>query len=272
MSQYISAGEGGARGIALTRADREIWDEIKKHAPRAWPSARLLAERTGYTVRTVRRTILKLRSLGYRIESRWRPNGSQTTNIYHVPEDLAEARRISYAKAAAKARRERNVTPPSSNRKKQPNYVRLAGETRRANWRPRRRWEIMGEVVPIGGSLDKPNATPGQALFTAVVDSFSAEGVTIPRSQIAIAVKQGAAALKDEIEPTIVLAGCVISLRRGRPELASKIILDISLAAGGLLMNTHEYNRELKRISTESNPVQKRFADAMREITEGRGR
>lgn len=274
MSQYISAGEGGARGITLTCADREIWDEIKKHAPRAWPSARLLAERTGYTVRTVRRTILKLRSLGYRIESRWRPNGSQTTNIYHIPEDLAEARRISYAKAAAKARRERNVTPPRSNRKKQPNYVRLAGETRRRSPRPRQRWRLMmGEVVQFDSGLpDKPNATPGQALFTAVVDSFSSDGVRIPRSQIAIAVKHGAAALKDEIDPRIVLAGCVTSLRRGRPELASRIILDISLAAAGQLMNTHEYNRELKRISTESNPVQKRFADAMRAITEGRGR
>lgn len=130
----------------------------------------------------------------------------------------------------------------------------------------------MGEVVSIGAQPpEKSNAAAGQVLFAAIIDQFSADGVKIPRVQIAIAVKHGAAALRDEIDPRIVLAGCVTSLRRGRPELASRIILDISLAAAGQLMNIHEYNRELKRISTESNPVQKRFADAMRAITEGRG-
>jgi len=130
----------------------------------------------------------------------------------------------------------------------------------------------MGEVVRFDSGLpSKPNATPGQALFAAIMDTFAADGITLPRSQIVLAAKHGAAALKDQIDPRIVLAGCVTSLRRGRPELASKIILDITLAAAGQLMNTHEYNRELKRIATESNPAQMRFADAMRAITEERG-
>jgi hypothetical protein len=129
----------------------------------------------------------------------------------------------------------------------------------------------MGDVVPIDSSPpEKTNAAAGQALFAAIIDQFSADGLAIPRSQIAIAAKHGSAALKDGVDPKIVLAGCVTSIRRARPELASKIIMDISLAAAGQLMNIHEYNRELQRIGSESDPVQKRFGDAMRAITEGR--
>lgn len=125
----------------------------------------------------------------------------------------------------------------------------------------------MGEEVDFNaGTPGRPNATPSQALFNAILESFKAEGMPIPRAQVAIAVRQGAPSLTDGVEPQIVLSGCVTALRRGKPELASKIILDISLAISGLAMNTHEYNRELARITSANDPVQQRFKAAMAEI------
>jgi len=259
----------GSPQVKLTTADRAILREIRRHEPRPWPSARRLAERTGYTIRTVRRTTAKLRALGYEVETRWRPNGSQASNLYHLPQERIEvSRRRSYRKAASRARSEARVSPPRSARPKfknlHPHYVRVARETRRRYGR-RQHWRhLMGEVVPItdDGLPVESNATPGQALFAAIMDELAATGTTLTRRAISRSVKDGKAALADGVDPETVLTGCLLALKRGQPHLTDALINDVSLAKTGERLSRSEYELVIQVISRSNRPGVQRLREA----------
>lgn len=123
----------------------------------------------------------------------------------------------------------------------------------------------MGEVVRFDGGLpDKPNATVGQALFTAIVDELDAMGVGIlPRALIAIAASHGRRALDDGVQPEIVLAGCLAALRQGKPQFAAHIIGDLCLARAGALMTPAEYRHYLHLESRQNNPAVSAVREAM---------
>lgn len=123
----------------------------------------------------------------------------------------------------------------------------------------------MGEVVQLDGGLpDKPNATVGQALFTAIVDELEAMGVGIlPRTLIATAAGHGRRALDDGIQPEIVLAGCLAALRQGKPQFASHIIGDICLAKAGAAMTPAEYRHHLSLENRQNNPAVSAVREAM---------
>jgi len=94
----------------------------------------------------------------------------------------------------------------------------------------------MGEVVAItGGVPEKPNATPGQTLFGAIVDYFT-EGpapTVLPRSVIAVAVRHGCQALEDGCDPDVVLAGCLQALREGKGRFALDYIAEMAVVKTG---------------------------------------
>ena len=121
----------------------------------------------------------------------------------------------------------------------------------------------MGELVNIAGTPTERSEVPpegtlvrnGQWLFGEIVDAFAAKGVTVPRGIIAISVRQGGAALKDGVDETTVVASCLAAIRRGRPELTSRIITDVVLAQAGLLINTHAYNREIRDLQEQTQPL-----------------
>lgn len=111
----------------------------------------------------------------------------------------------------------------------------------------------MGEVVPIGASPEKPNATVGQALFSAVMDELTAQGVeAIPRTLVATSVRHGTAALNDGVQPEIVLAGCLTALAQGKPQFTAHIIGDICFAKAGMAMTPAEY-RQLLALENRRN-------------------
>ena len=98
--------------------------------------------------------------------------------------------------------------------------------------------------------------SPGQQLFAAIVDALE---VRLPPSLIAVAVRNGKPSLDAGVEPRIVLLGCLISVRRGHPELAARIIGDIVLAEAGQLVSGYEYRRELNALQAASNPAMQRI-------------
>lgn len=102
----------------------------------------------------------------------------------------------------------------------------------------------MGEVVPIGGV---PARTPGQDLFGAVMDSLDASGIRLPRATIAVAVRHGAAALKDGVDPQAVLAGCLAALLQNKGRYAADFITDMALLKAGRHMSRDEYAAEIAR-------------------------
>jgi hypothetical protein len=112
----------------------------------------------------------------------------------------------------------------------------------------------MGEVVPIGGTPEKPNATVGQALFAAIMDELQEQGIeAIPRSLVATAAKHGTAALNDGVQPEIVLAGCLTALAQGKPQYTTHIIGDICFAKAGALMTPTEYRQLLSLENRKNN-------------------
>jgi hypothetical protein len=124
----------------------------------------------------------------------------------------------------------------------------------------------MGEVVPSGKNLPEArNATLGQALFTAVIDHLAEQGVEqIPRSLIATSVKHGSQALKDGVDPEMVLIGCVLAIQKGTPQYTSHIIGDCVLTRAGKKMSRTEYEEMLGMINRGAQPAVQRF----RETTE----
>lgn len=113
----------------------------------------------------------------------------------------------------------------------------------------------MGEVVPTGGHPDRPNATIGQALFTAIVDELEAAGIPASRGLVATAVRHGKSLLEDGFQPEIVLAGCVTAIRRGKPQWTAYITQDIALAQAGAFLTTQDYNRLLLMENRRNNPA-----------------
>lgn len=123
----------------------------------------------------------------------------------------------------------------------------------------------MGEVVEFSGGLpDKPNATVGQALFTAIIDELSEQGIgAIPRSLVSTAVRHGKAALEDGVQPEIVLVGCLTALRQGKPHYTAHIIGDLCLAKAGALMTPAEYRHFLSLENRKNNDAVASVREAM---------
>lgn len=113
----------------------------------------------------------------------------------------------------------------------------------------------MGDLVPAEGKppasssnkeiVPASSAEIGQALFAAIEDQGAALGVRWPRTQIAITVRNAKPSLKDGIDPNLVLASCLIALRRGEPHVVGKIILDAVNSNAGIRMTRTEYERIL---------------------------
>ena len=120
----------------------------------------------------------------------------------------------------------------------------------------------MGEVVRIDGAV-QTNATPGQALFAAVVDELAVAGVTLPRSVISTAVSHGKTALADGVEPEVVLLGCLAALRQGKGRYAHEIIADMALAKAGRQMTPQEYRHFLVLENRKNNPDTAAVRNAM---------
>jgi len=126
----------------------------------------------------------------------------------------------------------------------------------------------MGEVVPISGTPERKPPTAGQALFTAIVDTLDAEGVRLPRTLIATAAKQGAAALEDGIDPETVLAGCLLALRQGKCRYTTHIIGDVVLARSGLYVTTHEARSIIVNERQRNNAPLQKLLDVWRQERE----
>lgn len=123
----------------------------------------------------------------------------------------------------------------------------------------------MGEVVPIGGSLESP-ASVGQALFAAIVDELAAGGVTVPRRLIATATKQGREALNDGVAPDIVLAGCLAALRSGKPQYTTHLIGDLAFAKAGQYLTPADYRKKMSETNLDSNPALLRITETIDRI------
>lgn len=120
----------------------------------------------------------------------------------------------------------------------------------------------MGDLVPIGEGRSAQPTPPeghptlnGQTLFGAIVDEFAAAGVTLPRTTIAVAARHGASALKDGVEPEIVLAGCLVALRQGKGRYTQDYIAELAVVKAGQHLSTLEYQRQLERHKFESAPL-----------------
>lgn len=122
----------------------------------------------------------------------------------------------------------------------------------------------MGEVVPItdDGLPVESNATPGQALFAAIMDELAATGTTLTRRAISRSVKDGKAALADGVDPETVLTGCLLALKRGQPHLTDALINDVSLAKTGERLSRSEYELVIQVISRSNRPGVQRLREA----------
>lgn len=176
---------------------------------------------------------------------------------------------IVYSFPAGRPRLPDRGTQRSKNRTSKPrlHFVKSArtpgGRGYRAKWR-----ETLGDVVPIGGGApEKSNVSAGQALFAAIVDELAAQGVEqIPRRLISTAAKHGSEALKDGVEPEMVLIGCVMAIQKGTPQYASHIIGDCVLTKAGKKMSQTQYNDMLNMVSRSQNPAVQRFRQVTEEI------
>jgi len=123
----------------------------------------------------------------------------------------------------------------------------------------------MGEVVAFdGGTPDRPNATIGQALFTAIVDELRAAGLpALPPRLIATAAKQGRVAIEAGVEPEVVLVGCIMAIRQGKSRYTTDIIGDVALMRAGLLLTPQEYRHHLQIESRKNNPAVASVREAM---------
>lgn len=116
----------------------------------------------------------------------------------------------------------------------------------------------MGEVVPINDTVTDRNTTPGQALFSAIVNDFADKGVTLPRGSIAVAAKHGAAALADGVPPDAVLAGCIAALRAGKGRFALDYIAEMAVVKANLHLSDREYRNLIEGHKSAVDPAKQR--------------
>jgi hypothetical protein len=202
--------------------------------------ARARLEKTGRIVRQGKRKI----------------GGCRTTVVYGFPSGRL---RLSGARGTQRLK--------SRTSKHRLHFVKSA-RTPKRDFGRLRKWRSMGDVVPIGGGKpEKPNVSPGQALFAAVTDQLTDMGVgQLPRNVIAIAVKQGRDALDDGVEPEMVLIGCVMAIQKSTPQYTSHVIMDCVLAKAGKKMSPTQYNETLNTVSRSQNPAVQRFRQVTEEI------
>lgn len=174
-------------------------------------------------------------------------------------------RAVAYEFPLGARRKPRGVPQRSlsrTSRANNPRYARVGAS--RQSYGRRRQWRIiMGDIVPLFDSdAVEKRVTPGQALYAAVVDELSADGLRMTSSIIARVVKTGKAALADGVEPEMVLTGCLLALKRGAPHLADSIINDVVLAKAGAKLSRTEYESMMQTISRSNRPGVQRFREA----------
>lgn len=193
----------------------------------------------GVSQRTIFRARRRLEAAGRVVREGLRQIGPcRATVVYSFPKHTRRKPRV-IQRSSTRSTRSRT------------NYVRSA----RAG-QPRRKWRIlMGEITPAeSGTVARPNATPGQALFTAIVDELTNLGVTVPRASIAVSAKHGAAALKDGVTPDVVLAGCLMALRQGKGRFTADYISEVAMVKAGQHLSPKEYAEQIERYKRESDP------------------
>lgn len=117
----------------------------------------------------------------------------------------------------------------------------------------------MGELVPINPDHpERKGPTPGQALFTAIVDDFAAKGATLPRASVATAARHGAAALADGVPPDVVLAGCLAALRAGKGRFAHDYIAEMAVVKADLHLSDREYRNTIEGYKNATDPAKQR--------------
>lgn len=173
------------RDERLNASDRFVLVVYAEHAnkdtEKAWPSARTIADETGYNEDTVLRATGKLRRLGYLVQVGKRRHGDRAwTWIYEVHFDVPTSERDVEAEDPTSTGRGTDidvVEDPLSrrtNRKYQPVEEPLVGSA---------------DAAPTTASLDEARTRRRDLLFDAIVEVCELEPSSMTRSAAAVVGK-----------------------------------------------------------------------------------
>jgi len=199
----------------------------------AWPSVATLVKKTGRSERSVQYALRRLEAdgeivcLGHTL-----PDGRRVrTRVYRI---APEALRAEKPRTTAGSRRFAPQTRSGPSRR-----PKLGRRRHLVENHP----EVVDEgVVDRNGVVRPWNAADCVA---AVVDTLRLYDVPIVRSWRGIVGRRAKELLDDGFAPEVVVASCVIAIRRGQPQIAHCIAMDAMLVQQGQHLSRMEYDREI---------------------------